>query len=482
MRLSATSFLGAMAPLLLAVLPARAHASGTVARPNIVFILIDDLRWDDIGCAGHPFVKTPHIDRIAREGARFRNFFATTPLCSPSRASFLTGQYAHTHGIKDNRDNTARSMKLTTFPLLLQRAGYRTAFIGKWHMGTSAEARPGFDHWVSFPFDPFPGKKSSGYIDPEINVNGKRSVIKGYMTDILTEQAIQFIKEARAGPFLLYLAHKALHPEITVPFEQAHSFVPAERHKTLYSGQPIPRAPSAMKKPADKPALTRRIGDLQPLGPKTGTTDETIRNRLRMLAAIDEGVGKLFQVLQETKQLNNTVIVFTSDNGYFYGEHGLSDERRLAYEESIRLPLLLRYPRLIKAGSTPEPLTLNIDLAPTMLELAGVKGAGEMQGRSLVPLFRSGEGTTVRWRKSFLVEYFTDTVRARLPNMGYHAVRSERWTYIRYTELQGMDELYDLQADPYQMTNLIQSASAQPALRKLGMELNRLLNESPGSR
>jgi N-acetylglucosamine-6-sulfatase len=447
-------------------------------KPNIVFIVIDDLRWDDIGCAGHPFVKTPHIDRIAKEGVRFRNFFATTPLCSPSRASILTGQYAHTHGVRDNRDNVALSMKLITFPLLLQRTGYHTGFVGKWHMGSSDAPRPGFHHWVGFMFDPRPGAKSAHYIDPELNVNGRRSVFKGYVTDILTDQAIGFIKDAKktGSPFALYLAHKAVHPDVSFPFEKASSFVPAERHKHLYADQVIPRAPSAKKSPEGIPALARKIGDLPPLGPDTGTTDDTIRNRLRMLAAVDEGIGKMLKTLEEAGQLDNTVIVFTSDNGYFYGEHGLSDERRLAYEESIRLPLLMRYPPRIPAGTTDDRLTLTIDLAPTMLDMAGVAIPPAIEGRSLLPL----PGKTENWRRSFLIEYFSDTLRARIPNMGYQAVRTSDWVYIRYTELKDMDELYDLRTDPYQMRNLIQSAGAQEKLGELRAEMQKLMKSTSG--
>jgi arylsulfatase A-like enzyme len=341
-------------------------------------------------------------------------------------------------------------------------------------MGTSDERRPGFDHWVGFMFNPRQGQKSAHYIDPELNVNGKHSVFKGYMTDILTDQALRFIKDAKK-PFALYLAHKAVHPDISIPFETASGFVPAERHKNLYTDDAIRRAPSAKEKPLGIPALARKIGGQPPFGPETGTTDETIRNRLRMMASVDEGIGKMLKTLEDAGQLDNTVIVFTSDNGYFYGEHGLSDERRLAYEESIRLPLLVRYPPRIRAGTTNDQLTLTIDLAPTMLELAGVAVPKKTQGRSLMPLFK---GEPADWRKSFLVEYFSDTVRVRIPDMGYQAVRTPRWTYIRYTELKDMDELYDLHADPYQMKNRINDPGARIALRELQVELDRLLKDT----
>ncbi len=440
-------------------------------RPNILFILIDDLRWDDMGCAGHPFVKTPHIDRLAREGALFRNAFATTPLCSPSRASFLTGQYAHTHGVRDNTNNAPLSQRLITFPRLLHDAGYETAFIGKWHMGTDDSPRPGFDHWVSF-------KGQGTYHNPTLNVDGKELRVNGYMTDILNARAVEFLKQPRTKPFLLYFAHKAVHPELTqnadgsISDPTAGVFIPAERHKDLYAGQPVPHRANTHDTLVGKPALQRKIGDLPPLGPETGTSDETVRNRLRILAAVDEGVGEILRTLEQHRALDNTLVVFTSDHGYFYGEHGLSVERRLAYEEAIRIPLLMRYPPLIKAGSTPEEIVLNIDLAPTLLELGGKSVPKEMQGRSFASLL---SGRAYEPRKSFLIEYFTDTVFPRMLNMGYQAVRTDRWKYIRYTELTSMDELYDLHADPYELRNLVAEPSASDVVSTLRAEAKRLL-------
>jgi N-acetylglucosamine-6-sulfatase len=441
------------------------------SRPNIVFILVDDLRWDELGITGHPFVKTPQIDRIGREGALFRNAFLTTPLCSPSRASFLTGQYAHTHGITDNVDHSSASHKLITFPLLLQQAGYATAFIGKWHMGNDDSPRPGFDRWVSF-------KGQGSYLNPEINEDGKDVNARGYITDLLNGYAVEFIKRRHEKPFLVYLAHKAIHPEVmqhddgSVNLADAERFIPAERHNTLFVGKKAPRRPSAMQPPVGKPALQRAINNLPPLGAGTSTSDEAVLDRLRSLMAVEEGVGEILKALQETNQLDNTVIVFASDNGYFYGEHGLSVERRLAYEESVRMPLLIRYPRLIKAGTVRDELALNIDVAPTLLELAGVSPLVTAQGRSLVPLLK-GPGN--EWRKSFLIEYYSDRVFPRIQKMGYKAVRTERWKYIQYLELDGMDELYDLKADPYEMKNIINRRDAAKTLEDMKRELKRLL-------
>ncbi len=454
------------------LLPHQAQAQpGKQLRPNIVFILIDDLRWDELGIAGHPFIKTPNIDRIGKEGARFTNAFMTTPLCSPSRASFLTGQYAHTHGVTDNIDRSPASHKLITFPLLLQQSGYETAFIGKWHMGNDDKPRPGFDRWVSF-------KGQGTYLNPDINEDGKSIKPSGYITDILSNYAVEYIKRSHRKPFLVYLAHKAIHPDVTqnddgsVNLSNSERFIPAERHAHLYSDKNIPHRPNYKRAPAGKPALERQIGKLPPLGDATVTSNEAILGRQRSLMAIEDGVGAILQALKETGQLDNTLIVFASDNGYFYGEHGLSVERRLAYEESIRMPLLLRYPKAIKPATARSEFALNIDLAPTLLELAGVPVPKTMDGRSLVALLK---GERARWRTSFLIEYYSDRVWPRMLNMGSKAVRNERWKYIHYLDLDGMDELYDLRADPYEMKNLIRDPGATGNLRQMKDELEGLL-------
>jgi N-acetylglucosamine-6-sulfatase len=205
-------------------------------RPNIIFMLVDDLRWDEVD---YPFVKVPNIRRIAREGVRFRNAFVTTPLCSPSRASFLTGRYAHAHGIIDNTDRSPRRHELVTFPRPLHETGYETAFIGKWHMGLDDNARPGIDHWVSV-------KGQGSYLDPEFNVNGEPQKIHGYFTDILNQFAVDFLKQKHPRPFLLYVPHKAVHPDLiqnadgSLSDPSAGKFIPAERHKNLYARTVIP--------------------------------------------------------------------------------------------------------------------------------------------------------------------------------------------------------------------------------------------------
>lgn len=445
----------------------RIRAETQSARPNIVFVLIDDLRWDEVD---YPFVKIPNIQRIAREGVRFQNAFVTTPLCSPSRASFLTGQYAHNHGITDNVDRSPRSHELVTFPRLLHDAGYETAFVGKWHMGVDDNARPGIDYWVSV-------RGQGSYLDPEFNINGTRKKISCYFTDILNQFAVDFLKQKHSRPFLLYVSHKAVHPDLTQNADgslsdpSAGKFIPADRHKKLYAKDTIPHRANYGQSPKGKPALLRQIGDLPPLGPTTGTDDETIRNRLRMLSSADEGLGAILKTLKSQKQLDNTLIIFASDEGYFYGEHGLSVERRIAYEESIRIPLFMRWPKLIKPGTTIDQFALGIDIAPTLLELGGAPVSQKMDGRSLVPLLR---GEKVEWRNSFLIEYYTDKVFPRVANMGYQAVRTSRWKMIHYVDLDAMDELYDLRSDPFELKNVIGMPGTQKPFERLSKEINRL--------
>jgi N-acetylglucosamine-6-sulfatase len=455
--------------LLFALACGAVPASAAESRPNIVFVLVDDLRWDALGCMGHPFVKTPNVDRIAKEGALFQNFFVSIPLCSPSRGSFLTGTYPHTHGVIDNTDHSELSHKLVTFPMLLHDAGYETAYVGKWHMGNDDSPRPGFDHWVSF-------KGQGQYDNPMINVDGKASKVDGYMTDILNEHALEFVKGEHKKPFVLYLAHKAVHGP----------FTPADRHKDLYADDPIKPAASLNDPLTDKPALTREVepppaakkknkkkaesseGENAGSSRERRVPERAIRSQLRALAAVDEGVGQLLKALEESKQLDNTVFVFSSDNGFFWGEHGLAD-KRWAYEESIRDPLLIRYPKLIKAGTKLDQMVLNIDIAPTFLELGGVPVPKNIQGQSLLPLFKDPNAS---WRHSLLTEYFMEKQYPRTPT--WQAVRTERWKYIHYTELKDMDELYDLKADPYEMKNVIREASARPGLSEMTSELEQL--------
>jgi N-acetylglucosamine-6-sulfatase len=440
------------------VILAAALVARAADRPNLVFILTDDQRWDCLSAAGHPFVKTPNIDRIAAEGAYFNNAFVTIPLCSPSRACFLTGKYSHSNGVINNTNAMAPiSHTLDTFYTHLRDGGYETAMIGKLHMGLDDSPRPGFDHWAVF-------KGQGRYIDCPLNINGTETPIKGYVTDVLTDKTVEFIRKDHGGkPFALWLGHKAVHG----PYR------PADRHKDLYSTEALPQRPDV--KDVDnkgKPALTRKVADPPKDHPAYGVTDDIVRNQLRCLAAVDESVGRVLKTLEETGQLDNTLVVFASDNGYLWNEHHLGD-KRVAYEESIRIPLVMRYPKLIKPGTKVDQMVLNIDLAPTVLELAGARPIENVHGKSLVPLFK---GDASAWRQSALLEYFLEK---QYPNVEtWQGVRTADWKYIHYTDLKDMDELYDLKNDPYEMNNVIADPANAKQLDTLKSELKKLLDEA----
>lgn len=414
-------------------------------RPNIVFILIDDLAHDALGHAGrYPFLKTPHIDQLAREGGRFTNAFVTMSLCSPSRASFLSGQHAHTHGVINNR-GLELDPQIPTFPQELQRAGYATAYVGKWHMNHSSDPRPGFDYWLSF-------SGQGVYFDPPLNENGRQFKATGYMTDLLTEYAVKWLdgRKAKGGPFCLYLSHKAVHG----PFD------PAPRHAGMYGDVKMAEPASWSDDKADKPAWMRdnrpmkqrkkqgpvAIPERLPPRPWLGNQKSHI-NYLEAIAAVDDSVGAVMRKLRELGVADDTVVVFTSDNGFFLGEHRRGD-KRLAFEESVRIPMIVRYPKLVKAGSAIGAMALSVDVAPTLLDLAGVKTPPTMQGRSLVPVL--GGKTPADWPDTFLYEYFREEP---YPIPTITAVRTPRWKLVTYPET-GELELYDLQADPHELENV----------------------------
>jgi N-acetylglucosamine-6-sulfatase len=357
---------------------------------------------------------------------------------------------------------------------MLHADGYDTAFIGKWHMGNDDSPRPGFSTWA--------GMKGQGEaLNPEMNIDGVRQPFDGYVTDILTDLSVEFINQERDEPFLLYISHKGLHPNLTQLDDGSAvaspsgvpGFIAADRHKGRYADQPVLRRPNAGIPPTDKPALMRQIGDLPALGPATITPEEIIHQRQEMLLAVDEGLGSVVAAIDALGELDNTIVVVTSDHGFWYGEHGLSNERRLAYEEGLRIPLMIRYPNGIKAGIRPSQMALSIDLAPTLLDLAGTAPGNEFHGVSLRPLL---EGTSADWRSSFLVEYYSDTVFERIFKMGYKAVRTENYKYIQYVNLENMNELYDLAADPYELRNVIRDSGYADIVTKMQIELQRLLD------
>lgn len=429
--------------------------------PNIIVIVIDDLRWDELAATGHPYIETPHIDRLAIEGGTLTSAFHAVPLCSPNRASILTGQYPSRHGIVDNVSRSLASHHLDTFPRALQSAGYETAFVGKWHMGNDPTPRRGFDFWAALP-----GQGRS--MDPEIYENGSLQVVSGYTTDILTERAVSFVQRDRNRPFFLYIGHKAIHPDSiqlddgSVDPNSQRGYVPAPRHEGRYREGVWPNRENVIESaddPRGKPALSRALGRkhspqmLESFGEffDFAHNQDIMRTRAEMLLAVDEGVGRILATLEAQGMIDHTVILLTSDNGYWFGEHNLSLERRLPYEEAIRMPMLIRYPALVEAGSEFPGLVSSVDIAPTVLDLAGADIGDHIQGRSFVPLLA---GRTDGWRDTVLIEFYTyENPMPWLVDMDYRAVRTDRFKYIHWTHHPEENELYDLAEDPFEMSN-----------------------------
>ncbi|MCF7848667.1 MAG: sulfatase [Kiritimatiellales bacterium] len=454
-----------------------AHAT---VKPNILFIIADDLRYDGLACNGNPHIQTPHIDRIAQDGINFRSAYVTTPICSPSRASFLSGLYASTHRIYNINTNGSEILgdRLITFPQFLRRAGYRTGFIGKWHMGFDDTRRQGFDEWISF-------KGQGQYRDPVVNENGQRKQLSEYMTDYLNRKALEFIEQDPKAeqPFMLYLSHKAVH----IPY------LPASRHENNYPDYKYKPPVSADDDLRDQPTADARVKKKplpytnrvkakfeviqnfdalpEPQEPRWGRgkdPESNIRDQMSTLQSVDDGVGLLIAALEKRGILDQTLIVFTSDNGFLQGEHGIFNQKRVAFEESIRIPLLMRYPPLITPASASDCFVLNIDIAPTFLELAGIKVPPLLQGKSLLPLFHDQQATD--WRNAFFVEYFMEKTSRSFPS--WQMMRDGDWKYIHYPNLLDADELYDLSSDPHEMTNLVRTEGTAAICQKLKKQIN----------
>jgi arylsulfatase A-like enzyme len=442
-------------------------------RPNVLFVLVDDLRSDALGYAGHPHVRTPHIDRIANEGVNFRNAFCTTSLCSPSRASLLTGVYAHKHGVTNNF--TELPSGLNSFPQALQHAGYSTAYVGKYHMGeNNDEPRPGFDYFVTH-------KGQGKYFGTELNFNGERRELQsGYYTTVVTDIALEWLKRDRAGkPWLLVLGHKAPHSFYT----------PEPKYERAFEGVRVPYPQSAFEL-SDNPAWIKErlptwhgiYGPLFDWRKKfPDARPEAVHDFENMVHAywgtilsVDDSVGRLRAWLEETGQLENTIIVFVGDNGLLEGEHGMVDKRTM-HEPSIRIPMAVRYPGLAARPKVIEEQVLTVDMAPSLIELTGGRSLANIDGRSWVTLVRSGDPS---WRRSWFYYYNYEKEFPYTPNV--RGVRTAQWKYIRYPHGDGgpdrhMAELYDLQKDPEERVNLVATPAASPTVEELTAELNRLM-------
>jgi arylsulfatase A-like enzyme len=457
--------------------------SAAEQRPNVVFILTDDQRWDTISLNERSQIKTPNIDRLGNEGAYFRNAFCTTSLCSPSRASILSGLYGHSHGVLNNF--TEYPNNLPSFPRALQSAGYTTGYIGKYHMGEeNDEKRPGFDYFVTH-------KGQGKYWDTEFNVNGERQVLKGYYTHVVTDLAEKWIRRMARGdkPFLLMLGHKAPHS----------FYFPELKYEHTFDNVDIQYPASAFKL-ADKPKwfldrldtwhgiygplfeYRKQFPDRRPEAVKDFAA--MTRAYWGTILSVDDSVGRLYDTLKEIGQLDNTLIIFTADNGLLNGEHGMVDKRTM-HEPSIRVPLVVRYPAVTQARSASEgspqrprvvdQQVLTIDFAPSILHICGVAPLPTVHGASWKKL---AQGDAAGWRTSWFYEYNYEKQFPYTPNV--RGVRTDRYKYIHYPHGDGgpdrhLAELYDIKSDPDETTNLISKPEFAGTVAALQKELQRLM-------
>jgi arylsulfatase A-like enzyme len=440
--------------VLLAIAPAARAADRP---PNVLFLLADDLRWDALGCAGNPLAKTPNIDALGARGALFRNHFVTTSICCVSRASIFSGQYARRHGINDFQTPFSPAAFAQTYPALLRAAGYRTGFIGKYGVGNTLPEKE-FDYWRGFP-------GQGRYF-----TQGDRT----HLTQKMGDQALEFLRGGDGSkPFCLSVSFKAPHAQDGAPRE----FPPDPRDEALYADVTFPVPRTAAPRFFDAlPQLAQESEGHTRWKRRYDTPErfqQTLRDYFRLVTGVDREVGRMVAELRDRGLADNTLVVFTSDNGFFYGERGMAD-KWLMYEPSIRVPLIVSDPRLPDAarGKTVEAITLNIDFAPTLLDYTGVTIPAAMQGRNLRPLIR-GE-RPADWRTEFFYEHHTQP-KILPPSEG---VRTERWKYLRWMAAEpAVEELYDLRADPEEEHNLAADPAHRDTLERLRRRWDELRKE-----
>ncbi len=475
-------------------------------RPNILFIFSDDHAGQAIGAYGSRINRTPNIDRLAAEGVIFRNSFCTNGICAPSRAVVLTGKHSHRNGKIDN--SGPFDMSQPTFNKMLQASGYQTALIGKWHLQADPE---GFDHWTVLP-------GQGHYYNPDFLSPTGRRRHEGYVTGIITDRALDWLEGGREKerPFLLMCQHKAPH----------RNWMPAPDKLDLYEGESIPEPETLFDDGQGRAGPFRRqemtiARHLQPaydlkITPPERADDEDARNwrssserlspaqrerweaayaprneafrrvrpegrervryfyqryikdYLRCVSSVDDGVGRLLDGLDDLGLAENTLVVYSSDQGFFLGEHGFFDKRWM-YEESLRMPLLMRWPDRIRPGSVVEGMVQNIDYAPTFLEAAGLVPPADLQGQSLLPLLAGG--SPPEWRESIYYHYYEYPAVHMVAR--HYGVRTNRWKLIHYYET-GEWELFDLQEDPRELHSRHADADHAGIRQELEGELRRL--------
>ncbi|MDZ4405083.1 MAG: sulfatase [Prosthecobacter sp.] len=438
--------LALICPLLLQAAPAK---------PNVVFLLVDDLRYNALGCMGDKIVQTPNIDRLAKEGVLFKNMFVTTSICAVSRATCLTGQWMRRHGIEDFAAGISDAAWKDTYPAQFRAAGFHTGFIGKYGVGSpqvTTERGASFDFWRGEP-----GQAGKFFIEPN-------DPTRTHKTAKMGNDALSFLTSApKDKPFSLSISFNAVHARD----HEKREYEPDPRDEGLYDGIEIPlpklatdaafkRLPEFVQKSEGRRRWEWRFDEAQ-------KAQDILHDYYRLITGVDREIGRILATLEQQGQLTNTIIIFTADNGYALADRGMAD-KWYAYEEDMRVPLIIRDPRLPKErrGISVTEMALNVDLAPTMLDLAGISVPAAMQGRSLKPLL---EGNVPKdWRTEFFYEHHTK--KDRIPPS--EAVRTLRWKYIRWIEPNPLvEELYDLEADPLEEKNLITDAKHAAILKEL---------------
>ncbi|MCC2671773.1 MAG: arylsulfatase family protein [Armatimonadetes bacterium] len=464
-------------------------------RPNIVFIFSDDHAYQALSAYGHQLNRTPNLDRIAKEGMRFDRCLVTNSICGPSRAVILSGKYSHLNGFYNNT-NSRFDGSQTTFPKLLRQAGYQTALVGKWHLMSDPT---GFDYW-----DILPGQ--GAYYNPPMLRMGERLKRPGYVSEIITDLSLDWLKQRDASkPFLLMMQHKAPH----------RGWEPSLKYLSMYDGVKFPEPPTLFDDYAGRGkaereqdmtiAATMTPSDLKLVPPATMTPEQRkvwdayyeprneefrkanlqgkdlirwkyqryMHDYMATIASVDESVGRMLDYLKETGQDKNTIVVYAADQGFYLGEHGWFD-KRWVYEESLRTPLLVRWPGVVKPGSKNDDLVSNVDFGETFLEAAGVPVPAEMQGRSLVPIL-SGK-KPADWRKSFYYHYYEYPAVHSVAR--HYAVVTERYKLVRFYEPEfDYWELFDLKKDPRELTSVYGKPEYASVQAKLEVELQRLRRE-----
>ena len=432
--------------LIALVASAEACAGEQAKRPNLIFLLADDLRPDVLGCYGDRLAKTPHIDDLAKRGVRFRHHFVTTSICAVSRASIFTGQYARRHRINDFATNLTAEQFAQGYPALLKAAGYRIGFIGKYGVGNKMPEQTQFDFWKGF-------GGQGNYFDKGTPLHMNRR---------MGDQAIEFLKSSdKAKPFCLSLSFKCPHAQDKAPRE----FPPDPQDEDEFKNTvfPTPKTaadkffqllPEPVRKSEGRVRWERRFNTPE-------KSQEIIRDYYRLVTGMDREIGRIVAELQRLGLTENTIIVFTSDNGFFFGERGLAD-KWFMYEDSIRVPCIVMDPRIPeRRGRALEQMSLNIDFAPTLLDYAGAAIPKAMQGKSLRPLVN---GENPAWRHDWYYEHHT-LPKIIPPSEG---IRTTRFTYLRWVAMDPVvEELYDLATDPYQEHNLVNDEAQRVPLQRL---------------